>query len=175
MENVLLHRKSWTKIFPVNEIIDSLNSIYSKNFSFLSFKIEKFQKSCFDWETLNSPPPYLDLFVRFLKLFKSTVTLTFASSTNSKSFILFPEIQCKFWYVFERITHFSSLLKDRSFCFSADTPSLLNQVLLNSTFVVEIVQQYRCRHVFRYMKLRRNISILIILSIKTFKIERYRS
>jgi hypothetical protein len=99
-----MQRKYRTKIFSLNEMIDSLNSIYSKIFSFLSFIMEKFQKSTFDWETLNYPP-YLDLFARFLKLFQCTAMLIFTSPTNSESFIPVVESRCKLWYVFKRTTH----------------------------------------------------------------------
>jgi hypothetical protein len=64
--------------------------------------MEKFQKSTFDWETLNCSP-YLDLFARFLKLFKSTGMLTFTIPKNSESFIPFAENRCKPWYVCEEI------------------------------------------------------------------------
>ena len=102
-----MQKKRQTKLFPLNDIIDSLNSIYSQSFSFLSFKIEKFQEASFDWEILNCLP-YLYLFARFLKLFKSTAMLTFTSPTNSESLIPFPENQCKLCYVFERETRLSN-------------------------------------------------------------------
>ncbi len=80
-------------MFPLNKMFNSLNSICCKSFSFLSCKMEKFQKSCFHWETLNCLPD-LDLFARFLKLFKSTAMLTLTSPTNSGSFIAFEASRC---------------------------------------------------------------------------------
>ena len=88
-----MRRKRRAEMFPLNEMINSLNSIYSKSFSFLSFKMEKFQKSSFDWETLNCLPD-LGLFARVLKLFKSTAMLTLTSPTNSGSFIAFEASRC---------------------------------------------------------------------------------
>ena len=88
-----MERKRRTKMFPLNEMINSLNSICCKSFSFLSCKMEKFQKSSFHWETLNCLPD-LDLFARFLKLFKSTAMLTLTSPTNSGSFIAFEASGC---------------------------------------------------------------------------------
>jgi hypothetical protein len=82
-------------------MITSLNSIYPKSFSFLSFRMEKFQESAFDWEIL-SCHSYSDSFVRFLK---SPAMLTCTSSTNSESFIHFGESRCKVWNALERITH----------------------------------------------------------------------
>ena len=74
-------------------MINSFNSIYSKSFSLLSFKMEKFQKSSFDWEILNCLPD-LGLFARFLKLFKSPAMLILTSPTNSGSFIAFAASRC---------------------------------------------------------------------------------
>ncbi len=88
-----MERKRRTKMFPLNKMFNSLNSICCKSFSFLSCKMEKFQKSCFHWETLNCLPD-LDLFARFLKLFKSTAMLTLTSPTNSGCFIAFEASRC---------------------------------------------------------------------------------
>ncbi len=90
---LFMQRERRTKMFPLNKMIDSLNSTYSKSFSFLSFKMEKFQKSIFDWETPTCAPD-LDLFARFLKVFKSTAMLTCTSPTNPQSFIRFAESRC---------------------------------------------------------------------------------
>ena len=49
---LFMQRERRTKMFPLNKMMGSLNSTYCKSFSFLSFKMEKFQKSIFDWETL---------------------------------------------------------------------------------------------------------------------------
>jgi hypothetical protein len=57
-------------MFPLNEMIDSLNSIYSKSFSFLSFQMEKFQKSTFDWEILNCSPALFGPLRKVFKTFK---------------------------------------------------------------------------------------------------------
>ena len=67
---IFMQRERRTKTFPLHKIIDLLNSIYSKSFSFLSFKMEKFQKSIFDWETLTCPPiwTYSQCFQNFLNL-----------------------------------------------------------------------------------------------------------
>jgi len=56
--NFLMQRKHLTNLFSLIEMID-LNSIYSERFRFLSFKMEKFQKSSFDWEILNRPFHYI--------------------------------------------------------------------------------------------------------------------
>ena len=86
--NFFMQRKRWAKKFPLNKMIFSLNSIYSESFSFLSFKMEKFQKSDFGWETPNCGP-HLGPFARFSKFFKCTAMLTGTRSTNSESFIRF--------------------------------------------------------------------------------------
>ena len=91
--NFLTQRKRRTKMFPLNKMFNSLNSICCRSFSFLSCKMEKFQKSSFDWEILNCLPD-LGLFARFLKLFKSTAMLTLTSPTNSGCFIAFEASRC---------------------------------------------------------------------------------
>ena len=122
MGKFLIRRKRRTKIFPLNEMINSLNSIYSKSFSLLSFKMEKFQKSSFDWEILNCLPD-LGLFARFLKLFKSTAMLTITSPTNSGSFIAFAASRCN--VVRRRKNNPAVIFSDSTFSVKLQWPKVL--------------------------------------------------
>ena len=119
-----MERKRRTKMFPLNEIINSLNSICCKSFSFLSCKMEKFQKSSFHWETLNCLPD-LDLFARFLKLFKSTAMLKLTSPTNSGSFIAFAASRCNVVRLRKNIP--AVIFSDSTFSVKLQWPKVLSE------------------------------------------------
>ncbi len=77
-----MQRNRPTKTFPLNEVIVSLNSMYSESFSFPSFKMEKVKSSGFGWEAPNCAHN-LDPFEWFSKFFKCTAMLTGTSPTSS--------------------------------------------------------------------------------------------
>ena len=124
MGNFLTQRKRRTKMFPLNKMIESLKNIYSKSFSFLSCKMEKFQKSSFDCEILHWLLD-LDLFARFLKLFKSTAMLTLTSPTNSGSFIAFAASRCN--VVRLRKNNPAVIFSDSTFSVKLQWPKVLSE------------------------------------------------